>query len=416
MISPIPSWTAQRTGLGARLSPDTLEAWQLERFRQVLRYAREKSRFYHDHLAHVEPAAVTRREDLAGIPFTVPNDIVDQGNRMVCISAGEISRITTLFTSGSEGPPKRICFTRNDLDRTVDFFAHGMSTLVTPKDRVMICMSSGTPDSIGDLLQKGLSRIKVPSLIYGNIRDADDAAGQAGEFDCLVGLPAEMLCLARNAPGLLPATVLLSADYVPDSIIQVLESTWQCRVFTHYGMTETGYGGGVQCGARQAYHLRDADLLVEIVDPDTGTPLPPDRTGEVVLTTLQNEAMPLIRYRTGDLAKMAADPCPCGASLHRLDKVTGRLANSVRLDELTCLNLAHLDEVIYAIPDLRGYRAAVHPPRQVHLTLDMGGKETFPELADQLKKTLSLPVEITIGYAPLPPCTPNGKRVLTLDL
>jgi len=108
---------------------------------------------------------------------------------------------------------------------------------------------------------------------------------------------------------------------------------------------------------------------------------------------------------------MAADPCPCGASLHRLDKVSGRLANSVRLDDQTCLNLAHLDEVIYAIPGLRGYRAAVHPPGQVHLTLDMGGKEGFPGLADQLKKTLSLPLAITLGYATLPPCTPNGKRV-----
>ncbi len=189
------------------------------------------------------------------------------------------------------------------------------------------------PDSIGDLLQKGLSRIGTSSRIYGNIKDADHAAVRAEEFDCMVGLPAEMLYLARTAPNLRPDTVLLSADYVPEAIIQALEFNWQCRVFTHYGMTETGYGGGVQCGARKAYHLRDADLLVEIVDPDTGSPLPPSRTGEVVLSTLQNEAMPLIRYRTGDLAKMAVDPCPCGASLHRLDKVSGRLINSVRIDD-----------------------------------------------------------------------------------
>jgi phenylacetate-CoA ligase len=412
MISPIPPWTARRTGLGSRLSSETLEEWQLERLRQVIQYAGGKSRFYRRHLAHVDPAAITHRDDLTEIPFTFPKDIVEQGSGMVCISAGEISRITTLFTSGSQGPPKRICFTRNDLDRTVDFFAHGMSTMVTPKDRVMICMSSGTPDSIGDLLHKGLSRIRVSSRIYGNIRDADHAAGQAGQFDCLVGLPAEMLYLARTAPGLRPATVLLSADYVPDSIIQVLESTWQCRVFTHYGMTETGYGGGVQCGARQAYHLRDADLLVEIVDPDTGSPLPLAQTGEVVLTTLQNEAMPLIRYRTGDLARIITDPCPCGASLHRLDKVSGRLSNAVRMDGQHCLNLAQLDEILYAIPGLRGYRAAVHPPRQVHLTLDMGGKEAFPDLSKQVKQTLSIPVEVTTRYTSLPPCTPNGKRVL----
>lgn len=391
MISPIPSWTARRTGLGNPMSPDTLEEWQLERFCQVIRHAREKSRFYRDHLAHVDPETITCREDLAGIPFTFPQNIVEQGTRMVCISAGEISRITTLFTSGSQGPPKRICFTRNDLERTIDFFACGMSTLVSPKSRVMICMSSNTPDSIGDLLQKGLSRIGTSSRIYGNIKDADHAAVRAEEFDCMVGLPAEMLYLARTAPNLRPDTVLLSADYVPEAIIQALEFNWQCRVFTHYGMTETGYGGGVQCGARKAYHLRDADLLVEIVDPDTGSPLPPSRTGEVVLSTLQNEAMPLIRYRTGDLAKMAVDPCPCGASLHRLDKVSGRLINSVRIDDQTCLSLAHLDEVLYAVPGLRGYRAAVHPPRQVHLTLDMGGKKNVPGTHGSIEKSVFSP-------------------------
>ncbi len=78
MISPIPSWTARRTGLGNPMSPDTLEEWQLERFCQVIRHAREKSRFYRDHLAHVDPETITCREDLAGIPFTFPQNIVEQ--------------------------------------------------------------------------------------------------------------------------------------------------------------------------------------------------------------------------------------------------------------------------------------------------------------------------------------------------
>jgi hypothetical protein len=85
----------------------------------------------------------------------------------------------------------------------------------------------------------------------------------------------------------------LCPDHQRETCCVLLEVTGQCRVFTHYGMTETGYGGGVQCGARQAYHLRDADLLVEIVDPDTGSPLPLAQTGEVVLTTLQNVVRPL---------------------------------------------------------------------------------------------------------------------------
>ena len=86
-----------------------------------------------------------------------------------------------------------------------------------------------------------------------------------------------------------------------------------------------GLGGGVECAAHAGLHLREADLLFEVVDPLTGAPLPVGSEGEIVFTTLTREAMPLIRYRTGDSGSFIAEPCPCGSALRLLATVRERL-------------------------------------------------------------------------------------------
>jgi acyl-coenzyme A synthetase/AMP-(fatty) acid ligase len=116
-------------------------------------------------------------------------------------------------------------------------------------------------------------------------------------------------------------------------------------VFEHYGMTEMGLGGGVDCEAHAGYHLREADLYVEIVDPLTGEPLPEGVRGEVVFTTLTRRGMPLVRYRTGDLSRFLPGPCPCGTVLRRLERVRGRLAGQTA--EVT---MPELDEALFAVP------------------------------------------------------------------
>ena len=161
-----------------------------------------------------------------------------------------------------------------------------------------------------------------------------------------------MRALAQHAPRLQVETVLLSADYVPQSVVHMLQSTWHCRILTHYGMTEMGFGGGVQCLCAQGYHMREADFLFEIVDPQTGRPRPQGEWGEVVITTLQPRAMPLIRYRTGDLSRRLTAPCACGSTLPRLDKVMGRVGDCIH----GALGIASLDECLLDIPEVKDYR------------------------------------------------------------
>ncbi len=114
----------------------------------------------------------------------------------------------------------------------------------------------------------------------------------------VVGVPVQVLSLVRAVAQKLPRphlkSVLLTMDHVPDAIVQAVEAAWGGTVYNHYGMTEMGLGGGVECAARQGYHLREADMYFEIVDPETGDPLPDGQYGELVFTTLTRQGMPLI--------------------------------------------------------------------------------------------------------------------------
>lgn len=97
----------------------------------------------------------------------------------------------------------------------------------------------------------------------------------------------------------------------------------KCFVIT--GLTESAYGCAVECRSHDGMHIREADIFLECVDVVSGRPVPPGQKGEIVLTTLTREAMPLVRYRTGDYAAILPGPCRCGSPLRRLERVQGRI-------------------------------------------------------------------------------------------
>ena len=114
------------------------------------------------------------------------------------------------------------------------------------------------------------------------------------------------------------------------------------------------------------YHLREADLFVEVIDPITGNHQPEGADGEVVFTTLSRNAMPLIRYRTGDLARLIPEACPCGSGLRRLGKVRGRVAGEVPIGSTVNLSMADFDEAIFSIPGLLNFQAELVPGDGFH--------------------------------------------------
>jgi phenylacetate-coenzyme A ligase PaaK-like adenylate-forming protein len=277
-----------------------------------------------------------------------------------------VARVVTLPTSGTTGDPKRIFFSEADLARTVDFFHRGMTTLVDPGQRVLILLPGVLPDSVGALLRAALARMGVDGIVHGPVQDPARTLQVICDrrIDSLVGIPVQVLALARypesdRLPRGAIRSVLLSTDYVPRAIVTALRERWGCEVFQHYGMTEMGYGGALECAAHNGYHLREADLLFEIVDPQTGQPVVDGRMGEVVFTTLTRQTMPLIRYRTGDLAAWIDGPCRCGSKLRRMGWVQGRLPDAIRLGDRLTLDLASLDEALFALPGAVDFRAVL---------------------------------------------------------
>ncbi len=369
-ITPLEEWIYRkisgREAEAGRLTSSMLEAYQLEKLQATISLARERSRFYRRHLAgYVDP--LNCLADLATLPFTTADDLKADPLQFLCVSQGEIGRVVTLQSSGTTGVPKRLFFTAGDQALTIDFFQHGLANLVQPGDRVLILLPGERPGSVGDLLMTGLARLGVVGIPHGPVSNPAQtlAAIQDQQVNALVGIPTHVLALSRyrteqgDTLALKLKSVLLSTDHVPDAIVHELHKTWGCQVFNHYGMTEMGLGGGVECQALDGYHLREADLYFEIICPETGKPVPDGQSGEVVVTTLTRQGMPLIRYRTGDISRFNPQPCPCGTVLKRMERVKIRLQGIVDLSAGNCLTMAELDEALFPLEGLLDYRATL---------------------------------------------------------
>jgi phenylacetate-coenzyme A ligase PaaK-like adenylate-forming protein len=331
--TPLESWIKAKMGLPETqaLNRQAMSAYQLERLRATLDYVKGRSPFYRRRLADHDPQRVRCFQDFMQWPLTTADDLLSDPMAFLCISQSGVERVVTLPTRSADDRPKRLFFSAADLELSVDFFHHGFSTGVAPGQCMLILMPCERPGSVGDLLARGLARHGVDTTAHGPMHAAEAAveAILTGSVDCLVGTPAQMTELARY-PGAarIPSgqikSVWLGTQNTRRTPIEEISRFWGCPVYQHYGVAEMCPGGGVECVARDGFHLREADLIIEIVDPETIRPVPDGACGEVVVTTITREAMPLIRYRTGHTGTLNSDPCVCGSILRRLTLIRNK--------------------------------------------------------------------------------------------
>lgn len=358
------------------LSLEKLEAFQLDHLNRTLAYVRKNSPFYRQHLGAVPDRPLTDLRQTADLPMTTADDLRQHHLDMLCVSHSAVTRVVTMQTSGTTSAPKRLYFTEADLERNIDFFHHGLTCMVDPGQGLLIMLPSTTPDSVGDQLKRAAARIPVTGHILWPVLDLEQILSMIADLQisCLLGAPAQIFALCRHeqyARRLKPnpiKSILLTTDYVPQVAVDEIRRVWGCEVFEHYGMSEMGLGGALECDTHCGYHLREADLLVDVIDPHSAMPLPCGVEGEVVFTTLSRQAMPLIRYRTGDRAAWMEEPCPCGTVLRRLGKVRGRIADLS--SSRTSLSMPQLDEAILALPGIYSFQATLKP-KEAGGTLDL---------------------------------------------
>lgn len=390
--TPLENWIMQCVGKDGQ-AREALEEYQLARIKDTLSYVKSRSRFYAKQLEDMDLREIHTLSDLRRIPFTLPQDIQDDPFAFLCVPKSEIARIVTLRSTGTKGDEKRVFFSESDMNQTVDFFLNGMSCLVDETDRVLVLLPGDSYGSIGQLLKKALEGAHIACFVQGVITDAAKTAEEIIEknITCLVGIPTQIRSLSRTHSELFGRrikSVLLSTDYVPEKLIEELTGKFGCRVFTHYGMTEMGYGGGVECEALSGYHLREADLYFEIIDPNTGLSLPDGEAGEVVFTTLTRQAMPLIRYRTGDIASFSKNSCACGTFLKTMSRVKGRLENRICLGGNEILYHWELDEAVFAHREIEDYKAAFTENNCLELELSMYDSADLQKSAAELAASI----------------------------
>jgi len=397
-ISAVHSWTAKQTGLHENLSATSLLNWQQEKLHKLINYASENTIFYRDKFGD--------SNKLIDLPFTFPADIASNPLAFLAIPQADVARVTTLANSGTTRLRKRVFFSEADLERTIEFFAVGMSSLVSNGEKAKILISNRTENSLGSLLKESLSRIGVNSEIAGVLKSVDKAIEFVASADCLIGMPAELFYMSCIAPYLRPNSVLLTADYIPQSIINGIKENWKCKVFSHYGHTEFGYGCAVDCEQHDGFHLRDADFIFEIINPETDKPVKEGESGEVVVTTLSNKAMPLIRYRTGNISSFVSDTCKCGSTLPRLTRLEGRYESFIPVGNGQTISIHQLDELLFANPLVKAFNAFWVNNKTLRLIID-----SYKNIDKAfLEKKLPENIELEIVYDNADPFMSRRKR------
>jgi len=366
--TPLESWIERRLGVqGLPLTRAVIAQHQLKALRATVEWARTHSSFYARRLAELPESFLRSLDEVSRLKFTTAADLAGNTAGFLCVSQSEVSRVVTLQTSGTCGAAKRVFFTAEDQELALDFFAHGVAGVAAPGDRMLIALPGDRKGSVGYQLARGIARAGVVPIPHGLSVDpaATLARMEEEKATCVIGLPVQMLRLAMQESPFAKSVmrrlraIVLCSDHVPESLVRTLRRRSEADVFEHYGMTEMGLGGGVDCEAHMGYHLRETDLYFEIVDPETGEPLPEGEIGEVVFTTLNRTAMPLIRYRTGDVSRFVPGECGCGTILKRLERVRGRIDGEVRVGASGWLNIAMLDEALFDVPGVVDFSTKV---------------------------------------------------------
>lgn len=344
--SNLDTWICQTENL-QHLTRSDLETLQLSRLNKILRSQKEQERFYKDLPEHLDSL-----KDLKTLPFTTPQMLSDQPGKFLQTSQSEISKIISGATSGTTGPAKRVFYTEKDTEHTIGFFAAGISEMAAPGDRVMIAFPFTGPFGLGDLIEQAVLRIGAESIRAGIGKTYEEQCRLLEETKptCYIGFPAALLSLARFCGSSFPIRdALISGDASPKEVLAQLANLLPGHLYPHYGSREMGLGGAITCPAYEGMHLRENHVIAEIIGPDL-QPVPDGEWGELVITTIGLEAMPLIRYRTGDYTRFFPNPCPCGGVAKRLDNVS-RITPS-----FPCIE--ELDNLMFSIPEMVDYKVS----------------------------------------------------------
>lgn len=314
-----------------------IEADQLEKLKKQVKTAYEKVDLYRKKMDEqgVKPEDIKSLEDLKELPFVFKDDFrTTYPNGLFAVPMKDIVR--THASSGTTGKPTVVGYTRGDMKRWVETTARVAAMGgASADDTAQICFGYG-------LFTGGLGLHYALEHLGANVIPMS-AGGTARQImfmkdlgtTVIVATPSYALHISETLidMGIDPATDmkvrtgLLGGEGLSEPMRAELNDIWKGKVnFTqNYGMSElNGPGIAGECLEYNGMHVMEDHFIAEVIDPDTGQPLPEGEEGELVISCITKEAIPLLRYRTGDITRLHKDSCACGRTTTRIEPLVGR--------------------------------------------------------------------------------------------
>lgn len=341
-----------------------LEKLQLEKLKKLAVYCYENVKLYKDKFDAVklDPYKIKTLSDIQYIPYTTKADFRDNYPfNMFAVPMKKIIRLHA--SSGTTGKPTVVGYTQNDVEMWSECMARLIAAAgATDEDIVQICFGYGLfTGALG--LHYGLEKLGA-TVIPSSSGNTEKQVMLMKDFGttALVATPSYALRIGEviEEMGIAPEDIKLrlglfgSEGCTPEMRAQI-ESKLHLFATDNYGMSELiGPGVSGECTERCGMHFCEDHFLPEIINPETGEVLPEGENGELVITTLSKEALPVLRYRTRDLTSITYEPCKCGRTTARMMKPTGRTDDMLKIRGVNVFP-SQIESVLMVIPEIAPY-------------------------------------------------------------
>ncbi|MDI6854135.1 MAG: phenylacetate--CoA ligase [Deltaproteobacteria bacterium] len=341
------------------LSPADLRDLQLQRLRETLRRA-ANSPFYRERLEEAGLSADNLKtlDDLRRLPFTTKDDLRSRGKEMLTRPLSDMVRLHA--SSGTTGQATVIYYTRRDIEAWADLLARSMyMTGLRPGDVFQNMMGYGLfTGGLGfHYGAERLGALTIPAGAGNSKRQVQ--LMQQFATTALHIIPSYALYLLNtfadlgvDPKGLSLKIAFVGAEPHTEDMRRRIEAAYGVKAYNSYGLSEmNGPGVAFECPEQNGMHVWEDAYLLEVIDPMTLEPAPPGKAGELVFTNLTREGMPLLRYRTRDLASFSDEPCPCGRTHRRISRIQGRTDDMIIIKGVNVFPM-QIEKVLMALPEV----------------------------------------------------------------
>jgi len=410
---------------------------QLKRLQDTVKRAYENVPYYHRRFNElgIEPEDIESLEDIKKLPFTTKKDLREAYPfGMFAVPDEDIIEVHT--SSGTTGKPTVSGYTQKDINLWSEVMARALTMAgATRKDRIQNCYGYGLfTGGLG--IHYGAQRVgaTVIPISAGNTKRQIQIM-QDFETTILTCTPSYALYLSEvlekegvKKDNLKLKSGLFGAEMWTEEMRNAIEERLGLEALNIYGLTEIiGPGVAMECQEKNGLHIFEDHFYPEIIDPNTKENLPPGEKGELVLTTLTREAMPILRFRTRDITTLRTDKCPCGRTLIRMDRITGRSDDMLKIRGVIVFP-SQIEEALLKINGLEPhYQIVVTRPKyldELEIQVEASPKlfsdevkhieEAKKMIEEHLQKEIGLRVNVTLVEPESLPRS-EGKAIRVID-